>query len=83
MQAETLFWIASNSKQITAAALMLLVDEGKIALDDPVVKYLPEFAGQMFVDEEDGTYKLLRQPGRPVNLRDLVSHTGGILPSFL
>ena len=44
MQPDTLFWIASNSKQITTAALMLLVDEGKVALDDPASKYLPEFS---------------------------------------
>ena len=82
MQPDTLFWIASNSKQITAAALMLLVDENKIALGDPVSKYLPEFQGQMFVAEEDEEHKLLRKPTRPVTVRDLVSHTSGILPWF-
>ncbi len=41
MSADTLFWIASQSKPITAAALMMLMDEGKLALDDPVEKYLP------------------------------------------
>jgi CubicO group peptidase (beta-lactamase class C family) len=47
-----LFWIASQSKPITAAALMMLVDEGKVNLDDPVQKYLPEFKGQMLVAEK-------------------------------
>ena len=82
MQRDTLFWIASNSKQITSAALMLLVDEGKIALDDPASKFLPEFSGQMFVAEEDEEHKVLRRPTRPVTLRDLVSHTSGVLPWF-
>ncbi len=82
MQPGTLFWVASNSKQITGAALMLLVDEGKITLDDPVADYLPEFGAQWFVAEEDDERKTLRKPSRPVNLRDLVSHTGGILPGF-
>ena len=43
---DALFWIASQSKPITAAALMMLVDEGKVKLDDPVEKYLPEFKDQ-------------------------------------
>ena len=82
MEPDTMFWIASNSKQITAAALMLLVDEGKITLDDPAADCLPEFQGQMFVDEEDDQHKVLRHPARPVILRDLVSHTSGISPWF-
>src|SRR5439155_16158052 len=43
MRPDALFWIASQSKSITAAALMMLVDEGKVKLDDPVEKYLAEF----------------------------------------
>ncbi len=46
MQADALFWIASQSKCMTAVAVLMLVDEGKIALDDPIEKYLPEFKGQ-------------------------------------
>lgn len=49
MNADSVFWIASMSKPITATALMLLVDEGKVNIDDPVEKYLPEFRGQMIV----------------------------------
>ena len=45
MKADTMFWIASQSKPMTATAVMMLVDEGKIALDDAVEKYLPEFRG--------------------------------------
>ena len=82
MQPDTMFWIASNTKAMTAAALMLLIDEERITLEDPVVKYLPEFEKQMFVAEENDAYRVLRYPQRPVNLRDLVSHTGGILPWF-
>ena len=43
MAADSLLWIASQSKPITATAFMMLVDEGKVKLDDPVKKYLPEF----------------------------------------
>ena len=42
MPTDALFWIASQSKPVTAAALMILVDEGKVKLDDPVAKYIPE-----------------------------------------
>ncbi|MFT5326206.1 MAG: CubicO group peptidase (beta-lactamase class C family), partial [Planctomycetaceae bacterium] len=45
MKADSVFWIASQSKGITAAAVMMLVDEGKITLDDPVEKHLAEFRG--------------------------------------
>jgi CubicO group peptidase (beta-lactamase class C family) len=46
MKTDAEFWIASQSKAMTTAAFMMLVDEGKINLDDPVEKYLPEFHGQ-------------------------------------
>ncbi len=49
MTKEAMFWIASMSKPITATAFMMLVDEGKVSLDDPVEKYLPEFKGQMVI----------------------------------
>ena len=47
MKTDDVFWIASMSKAMTAAGLMMLVDAGKVNLDDPVEKYLPEFEGQM------------------------------------
>src|ERR1700723_1319431 len=47
MPANAMFWIASTSKPMTVTAVMMLVDEGKIHLDDPVEKYLPEFKGQL------------------------------------
>ena len=46
MRPDALFWIASMSKPITATAFMILVDEGKVSLDDPVEKYIPEFKGR-------------------------------------
>ncbi|MFZ9856126.1 MAG: serine hydrolase domain-containing protein, partial [Limisphaerales bacterium] len=44
MQADTVFWIASMTKPITATAVLMLQDEGKLDVHDPVAKYLPEFA---------------------------------------
>src|SRR5262245_4574812 len=49
MKTDSLFWIASQTKPITGVAIMMLVDEGKISLDDPVEKYLPGFRQQMVV----------------------------------
>lgn len=60
MQTDSLFWIASQSKPITATALMILVDEGKVNVNDPVEKYLPEFCGQMVVAEKDDNHILLK-----------------------
>lgn len=45
MREDAVFWIASMSKSLTGAALMMLVDEGKVSLDDAVEKFLPEFKG--------------------------------------
>lgn len=78
MRADTLFWIASQSKPITAAALMILVDEGKVRLDDPVEKFLPEFKGQMVVAEKDKDRILLKSPARQATVRDCLNHTSGM-----
>jgi CubicO group peptidase (beta-lactamase class C family) len=78
MAANSLFWIASMSKPITAAALMMLVDEGKVKVDDPVEKYLPEFKGQMVIAEHDDNHTLLRKPKHPILVRNILSHTSGL-----
>jgi len=78
MQPDNLFWIASMSKPITAAALMMLVDEKKVELDAPVEKYLPEFSTQMLVVEKDKEHVLLRRPKRLPIVRDLLRHTSGM-----
>ena len=64
MQSDALFWIASQSKPMTATALMILVDEGKVSLDDPVTKYLPEFNDQWLAVERDSDHVLLKRPNR-------------------
>jgi CubicO group peptidase (beta-lactamase class C family) len=78
MRTDALFWIASQSKPITATALMMLVDEGKVRLDDPVEKYLPEFKGQWLAAEQDEDHVLLRKPGHPITVREILSHTAGL-----
>jgi CubicO group peptidase (beta-lactamase class C family) len=78
MRTDSIFWIASQSKPVTAAALMVLVDEGMVQLDDPVEKYLPEFKGQMFVAEKDDEHRLLRKPRHAITVRNVLSHTSGL-----
>ncbi len=78
MQTDDLFWIASMSKPITAAALMMLVDEGKVQLDDPVEKYLPEFQGQMVARESTAERTVLSKPARSITVREILSHTSGL-----
>ena len=78
MKTDSLFWIASQSKPMTATAVMMLVDEGKIALDDAVEKYLPEFRGQMVVAEKDGNHVLLKKPTHTITVREVLSHMSGL-----
>lgn len=67
----TLCWIASITKPVTVAAAMTLVDAGKIALDDPVEKYLPEFRTQM---DTNGVHHAF-------TIRQVMSHTSGLVPN--
>jgi CubicO group peptidase (beta-lactamase class C family) len=78
MQDNNMFWIASMSKPMTAAGLMILVDEKKVDLDAPVEKYLPEFKSHMMVLFSDNENALLRRPKRPSTVRDLLRHTSGM-----
>jgi CubicO group peptidase (beta-lactamase class C family) len=78
MQKDSLFWIASQSKPITATALMMLVDEGKVNVDDPVEKYLPEFKRQMVVAEKDAEHVILKKPVHPITVKNILSHTSGL-----
>ena len=79
MQTDNLFWIASMTKPITATALMMLVDEGKVNVDDPVEKYLPEFKGQMLQVGEEKGKAVLKKPAHPITVKNLLTHTSGLL----
>ena len=77
MRPDAMFWIASMSKPITAAAFMTLVDEGKVSLDDPVEKYLPEFK-DVRLGEKGKEPSALARPKRAIVIRDILSHTSGL-----
>ncbi len=78
MKPDAMFWIASQSKPMTTTAVMMLVDEHKIVLDEPVEKYLPEFKGQMLLVEKDADHVLLRKPSHPITVREVLSHMSGL-----
>ncbi len=78
MQADCLFWIASMSKPIASVALMMLVEEGKVRLDDSVQTYLPQFAPKIMGAASGGIHVLLEPPRNPITVRGLLSHTAGI-----
>jgi CubicO group peptidase (beta-lactamase class C family) len=79
MKTDALFWIASMSKPITVTALMILVDEGKVKLDDAVERYLPEFANvKIIVTSNNGSQVRLQKPRHAITVRNLLSHTSGI-----
>ena len=90
MPTNAMFWIASTTKPMTATALMMLVDEGKVHLDDAVEAYLPEFKGQMVrVKKPDAAQKVPATLGtanapelvaarHPIRIREILSHTSGL-----
>jgi CubicO group peptidase (beta-lactamase class C family) len=86
MTADTIFPIHSVTKTITSVAAMMLVDRGKIALDDPVSKYIPSFAGmKVGVESKDDSGRPvldLVPLRRPINIEDLLLHTSGITYGF-
>lgn len=76
MRTDSLFWIASMTKSMTATALMMLVDEGKVAVADQVEKYLPEFKGQMIAGDDKTP---AHPPRRPITIKDVLTHTSGLV----
>lgn len=75
---ENVFWVASMSKMFVGASIMMLVDEGKVSLDDPASKFIPQLGEWMVVEEKDPEHMVLKRPDRPVTIRHLLSHTSGL-----
>ncbi|MBN7815264.1 serine hydrolase domain-containing protein [Algoriphagus pacificus] len=80
MAKDQIFRIASQSKAITSTAVMMLWEEGKIGLDDPISRYIPEFANPQVLTRfsyGDTTYST-RPASREIRIRDLLTHTSGL-----
>ncbi len=80
MKKDALFWIASTSKPFVATAVMMLVDEGRLSLDDPVTKFLPHFRPQVSVSDPAAKTTVTRAPTHPITPRMLLNHSSGMLP---
>jgi CubicO group peptidase (beta-lactamase class C family) len=78
MEPDTVFRIASMSKIATAVAVMMLQEDGKLSVDDPVEKHLPEFRGQKLIKSMNGDTVTLVAPERPITIKDLMTHTSGM-----
>ena len=80
MTADAIFRIASQSKAITATAVMMLWEEGKFRLDDPISKYIPEFKNPQVLEtfnEADSSYTTMAAD-KEISIRHLLTHTSGI-----
>lgn len=78
MRPDSTFWIASMTKPITATALMILVDEGKVRIEEPVETYLPEMKDLWLAAEKADDHITLKRPARPITVRDILCHTSGM-----
>ncbi|HEY6025127.1 MAG TPA: serine hydrolase domain-containing protein [Pseudolabrys sp.] len=86
MKADTIFRIASMTKPFTSVATMMLAEEGKLLIADPVARYIPEFADlEVAVDSDNASAKkLAREPLRhEMTVQDLLRHTSGLTYSHL
>jgi len=80
MTKDTIFNMASMTKPVTSVAIMMLVEDGKLKLDDEVAKYLPKYKDPLVIskfNEADSTYET-RPAKRPITIRHLLTHTSGI-----
>jgi CubicO group peptidase (beta-lactamase class C family) len=78
MTADSVFWIASMTKAITSAAGMQLVEQGKLSLDEPIGKVLPDLASPQVLEGFDAKGEpKLRPAKKPITLRHLMTHTAG------
>ncbi len=83
MERDTIHRIYSMTKPMTSVAALMLLEEGAIALDDPVAKFIPAFAGlQVFAGGEPGNFTTTA-PARPMTVLDLMRHTSGFTYGFL
>jgi CubicO group peptidase (beta-lactamase class C family) len=81
MRADAIFRIYSMTKPIVSVALMMLVEDGRLFIADPVAKYLPEFADPKVGVEKDGKLELVAAR-RPITVQDLLRHTSGLTYEF-
>jgi len=78
MTSDSVFWIASMTKAVTTAGAMQLVEQGKLSLDEPIGKLLPDLASPQVLEGFDAQGEAMLRPAkRPITLRQLMTHTAG------
>lgn len=78
LRRDTLFQVWSMTKPVTGVGLMRLWEQGRFGLDDPLAKYLPEYAAaKVFAGMDAGGKPILKAPDRPILIRDILRHTAG------
>jgi CubicO group peptidase (beta-lactamase class C family) len=82
MQKDSIFRIYSMSKPITGVAMMMLFEDGKWQLNDPVAKYIPEFAKLKVYGTDANNNVVMKDQNHPVTMRELMSHSGGFTYGF-
>jgi CubicO group peptidase (beta-lactamase class C family) len=82
MQKDSIFRIYSMSKPITGVAMMILFEDGKWQLNDPVAKYIPEFAKLKVYSTDPNGNVAMKDQNHPVTMRELMSHSGGFTYGF-
>ncbi|MFN3513791.1 MAG: serine hydrolase domain-containing protein [Phenylobacterium sp.] len=82
MTRDTLFRIASMTKPITSVAALMLMEEGKLSLDDPIDKWLPELAGMRVLTSPTGPLDDTYPAPRPITVDDLMTHRSGLAYGF-
>ena len=83
MALDSLFRIYSMTKPIVSLAVMMLVEEGRILISDPIAKYLPELGNLKVGVEQDGKPLRLEPLVRPISIQDLLRHTSGLTYGFV
>ncbi len=77
MQTDSIFRIASMTKAVVSVGIMMLVEEGRLSISDPVSRYIPAFAKTTVLDEQNGRVAIV-PANRAITIRDLLTHTAGI-----
>ena len=82
MRRDTIFRIASMTKPVTSLVALMLVAEGKLGLDDPITRWMPEFADMLVLDDHAGPISQASPAPRDITVEDLMTHRSGIAYNF-
>ncbi len=82
MERDTVFRIASMTKPVTSVAALMLIEEGRLRLDDPITKWAPEFAGMVVLRDPEGPLDNVYPAPRDITVEDLLTHRSGLAYDF-